>query len=135
MPSINLRPSLSETVADLLLDCDDNALMLYAGTYIKDLERQLAEYHTAEEQGHIVRLPMDEETSIYSIEYCCGKDGCRIGMCVKGLCRDCEDGKLHILEATAKETCKISELGKSVFLSREAAERALGNMKEGKKNE
>lgn len=34
MPSINLCPSLSETVADLLLDCDDNALMLYAGTYI-----------------------------------------------------------------------------------------------------
>ena len=93
MPSINLRPVLSETVADLLLDCDDNALMLYAGTYIKDLERQLAEYHTAEEQGHIVRLPIDEETSIYSVEYCSGKDVCRIGKCGKGLGRDCEAGK------------------------------------------
>lgn len=135
MPSINLCPSLNETVADLLLGCEDNGLELYAGTYIKDLERQLAEYHTAEEQENIIHIPVDEDAPVYSIEYCCGNDGSRIGMCFRGLCRDCEDGKLYILEATAKETCQISELGKSVFLSCEAAERALEKMKEGKKNE
>jgi len=41
---INLYPEMNEKIADLLLMCEDNGMMLYAGTYIKELERQLAEY-------------------------------------------------------------------------------------------
>ena len=44
MPEINLYPEMNAQIADLLLDCTDSGMMLYAGTYIKELERQLAEY-------------------------------------------------------------------------------------------
>lgn len=40
---INLYPEMNKQIADLLLGCEDNGMMLYAGTYIKELERQLAE--------------------------------------------------------------------------------------------
>ena len=42
--TINLYPEMNKQIADLLLMCEDNGMMLYAGTYIKELERQLAEY-------------------------------------------------------------------------------------------
>ena len=48
---INLYAEMNEKIADFLLDCTDNGMMLYAGTYIKELERQLAEYRAAGEQG------------------------------------------------------------------------------------
>lgn len=126
LPKINLYPEMNAQIANLLLDCTDNGMMLYAGTYIKELERQLAEYQTAEVQGNIVRLPIVPETAVYSLEYCCGlNEKNKMGMCHKGLCSKCEDGKMYILEATAEASCKIKELGKSVFLRREAAELAL----------
>lgn len=65
MPKINLYPDMNAQIADLLLDCTDSGMMLYAGTYIKDLERQLAEYQTAEEQGRLLRLPCAFGTTIY----------------------------------------------------------------------
>lgn len=42
--TINLYPEMNKQIADLLLDCEDNGMMLYAGTYIKELERQIEEY-------------------------------------------------------------------------------------------
>ena len=41
--TINLYPEMNKQIADLLLMCEDNGMMLYAGAYIKELERQLAE--------------------------------------------------------------------------------------------
>ena len=38
MNQIKLCPELNEIIADLLLDCTDG-MLLYAGTYIKELER------------------------------------------------------------------------------------------------
>ena len=49
MRQINLCPELNEKIADFLLDCTDNGMLLYAGTYIKELEKQIAKYRKAEE--------------------------------------------------------------------------------------
>ena len=126
MPRINLYPEMNEKIADILLDCEDNGMLLYAGTYIKELERKLAEYRTAEAQGNIVRLPIAPETPIYSIEYCCSlNEYDKLGMCFRGFCSDCPDSKLYILEVTAEASCKIKELGKSVFLNRGLAEKVM----------
>lgn len=43
MREIELCESINEKIADLLLACTDNVMLLYAGTYIKHLERELAE--------------------------------------------------------------------------------------------
>lgn len=64
MSEIKLYPEMNEKIADLLLGCTDNGMVLYAGTYIKELEKQLAEYRQAEELGHIAKIPMDEEIPI-----------------------------------------------------------------------
>ena len=119
---------MSKKIADILLECEEDGMLLYAGTYIKELERQLAEYQTAEEQGSIIRIPIDLETPVYSIEYCCGLDESRLWMCYRGFCSLCKDSKLYVLGTTAQASCKISELGKTVFLNHKVAERI---MKEG----
>lgn len=126
MPAINLYPEMNEKIADFLLMCEDNGMCLYAGNYIKELERQLAEYREAEEKGKIVRLPIAPEKKVYSIEYCCGLDESnKMGMCYRGLCSECPDKKLYIHEATAEAACEIKELGKSVFFNIEDAEEVL----------
>lgn len=135
MIEIKLDQELNEKIADHLLDCTDNGMLLYAGTYIKDLERKLFEYRKAEEQGHIVRLPIDRETAVYSIEYCCGlNENNKSGMCFKGLCRECSDRKYYVLEATAEASCEIAELGKSVFFSRGHAEDEISRLEKGEKS-
>lgn len=126
MPVINLCQELNERIADFLLGCEDNGMLLYAGTYIKELEKQLAEYKKAEAQGNIVRLPIDFEASVYSIEYCCGKnEKNKMGMCNKGFCSECVDRKFYIREATPEASCKIKELGRTVFFNHDAAERMM----------
>lgn len=49
--TINLYPEMNKQIADLLLMCEDNGMMLYAGTYIKELERQLAECQRKDAQS------------------------------------------------------------------------------------
>ena len=91
------------------------------------LER-LAAYEDAEEQGLLLRLPCNKDTPVYSIEYCCGRNkNNRIGMCVRGFCKDCDDKAYYIREDTA-EHCSIGEIQKSVFFTREKAEAKLKEM-------
>ena len=129
MSGINLYKEMNEKIADLLLECNDNNMLLYAGNYIKDLERQLAEYWVAEEQGNVMHLPVEPKAAVFSIEYCCSlNEHNKMGMCHKGFCSECADKKLYILETTAEASCRIKELGKSIFFSRENAEIALERM-------
>lgn len=129
MAEINLYPEMNEKIADLLLECTDNGMLLYAGTYIKELERQLAEYNNLEVQGLILRLPINPQMKVYSLEYCCGlNEKNKMGMCFRGFCTDCLDKKLYIHEATAEASCKITELGKSVFFNLQNAEVAMERM-------
>ena len=91
------------------------------------LER-LAAYEDAEEQGLLLRLPISKDTPVYSIEYCCGRDkNNRIGMCVRGFCKNCDDKAYYILECTA-EHCSICEIQKSVFFTPREAEAKLAEM-------
>lgn len=90
--------------------------------------RKLKEYEDAEEQGEILRLPISEDTPVYSIEYCCGNNKSnRSGMCVRGFCENCNDKAYYIRESVAKH-CSICEINKSVFLTREEAEAKLKEM-------
>jgi len=93
-------------------------------------------YEEMDECRNVLKLPINIETPIYSIEYCCGenKDN-KMGMCFRGFCSDCEKKSHYILEATAKSSCQISEIGKSVFLSKEAAKKALKEMEDRKNGE
>lgn len=50
MPKINLYPEMNEKIADFLLGCEENGMLLYAGTYIKELERQIEEYRSREKK-------------------------------------------------------------------------------------
>jgi len=102
-------------------DCEDIRKALF----------KLAEYEDLEEQGKLLKLPISPKTPIYSIEYCCGKNSNnKAGLCYKGRCEKCERKSYHILEATAESSFKIFEIGKSVFLTKSAAEAALKEMRE-----
>lgn len=90
--------------------------------------QKLADYEDAEEQGLLLRLPISEDTPVYSIEYCCGRNrNNRFGMCFRGFCKDCDDKTYYIREGTA-EYCSICEIQKSVFFTREEAEAKLAEM-------
>lgn len=89
---------------------------------------KLKDMEDAEEQGLHLRLPISKDTPVYSIEYCCGRNkNNRIGMCVRGFCKDCDDKAYYIREDTA-EHCSICEIQKSVFFTPGEAEAKLKEM-------
>lgn len=89
---------------------------------------KLAAYEQAEEQGLLLRLPISEDTPVYSIEYYCGKNlSNRSGICFRGSCENCSDKAYYIRESVAKH-CSICEINKSVFFTREEAEAKLKEM-------
>lgn len=84
-------------------------------------------------KGKPMKFPISPKTPIYSIEYCCGKNSNnKAGLCYKGRCEECESKSYYILEATAESSCKIFEIGKSVFFTKEEAEAALKELERGK---
>lgn len=90
---------------------------------------KLATYEDAEKQGFLLRLPISEDTPVYSIEYCCGNiKSNRSGMCFRGICENCSDKAYYIRESVAKH-CSICEINRSVFLTREEAEAKLKEMR------
>lgn len=89
---------------------------------------KLSVYEDAEEQGLLLRLPISEDTPVYSIEYCCEKNKSnRSGMCFRGFCENCSDKAYYIRESVAKH-CSICEINKSVFFTHEEAEAKLAEM-------
>lgn len=69
---------------------------------------KLKDMEDAEEQGLHLRLPISKDTPVYSIEYCCGRNkNDRIGMCVRGFCKDCDDKAYYIREDTAEHCIKF----------------------------
>ena len=89
---------------------------------------KLAAYEQAEEQGLLLRLPISEDTPVYSIEYCCRKNKSnQSGMCFRGFCKNCSDKSYYIHESVAKN-CSICEINKSVFFTHEEAIAKLAEM-------
>jgi hypothetical protein len=81
---------------------------------------KLGEYERAEEQGLFVRLPCKVGDTVYKLWYYDGKP---------------YKIQQHVIR-TLSELCGIMEakkLGKSVFLTREEAEKKLEELKNGKK--
>ena len=95
---------------------------------LEEIAGRLANREQAEEQGLLLRLPISEDTPVYSIEYCCGNDKSnRMGMCFRGSCENCGNKAYYIRESVAKH-CSICEINRSVFLTREEAEAKLKEM-------
>lgn len=95
---------------------------------IQNAINKLATYEDEEEQGHLLHLPINEETPVYSIEYCCGKDKSNtMGFCFRGFCRDCEDKSYYVKIGQAKN-CSICEINKSVFFTEEKANEKIQEM-------
>lgn len=92
---------------------------------LEEIAERLANREQAGEQGLLLRLPISEDTPVYSIEYCCGKNKSnRSGMCFRGFCENCSNKAYYIRESVAKH-CSICEINRSVFLTREEAEAKL----------
>lgn len=107
------------------LPCGENSYQ-YKGLLLE----ALGKYEDAEEQGLLLRLPISEDTPVYSIEYCCGNNKSnRSGMCFRGFCENCSDKAYYIRESVAKH-CSICEINKSVFFTHEEAEAKLKEMEE-----
>lgn len=77
---------------------------------MKKMIRKLAVYEDLEEQGLLVRLPCKVGTEVYYILGIPNKTPCTIDKCVFGL-------------------SDIDKIGKSLFLTREEAEKKLEEMK------
>ena len=111
---------------DITKTCMANGII---DSTIKAIEK-LRTYENAEEQELLLRLPISEDTPVYSIEYCCGNNKSnRIGMCFRGFCENCSDKAYYIRESVAKH-CSICEINRSVFLTREEAEAKMKEMEE-----
>ncbi len=130
MQKLNLCKEVLENAIGVHKTCEQCGIELepLEMVAVQAMEELLA-YRTAEEQGLILRLPIAENTEVYSIEYCCGKDkNNKSGMCHMGFCENCDDKGYYIKKGIAKQ-CSITEINKTVFLTREEAEKALEDMK------
>ena len=126
---------VDEYMASMLSVEIDSTIGLLASFYhnlwaMTDLREKLKYYEDAEEQGLLLRLPISEDTPVYSIEYCCGNIKSNLsGMCFRGFCENCSDKAYYIRESVAKH-CSICEINKSVFFTHEEAEAKLKEMEE-----
>lgn len=95
---------------------------------LETIAERLANREQAEELGLLLRLPISEDTPVYSIEYCCGKNKSnRSGICFRGSCENCSDKAYYIRESVAKHY-SICKIHKSVFFTHEEAEAKLKEM-------
>lgn len=127
--------ALSDLMCDWLIDEPDSAegiisLLYTAGWAFAELRHRLAHYEDLEEQGHLVVLPCKVGDTVYCIledspVYYPETDGWYISeetvceITTKGLIlHEIEDGASVYVEP-------FEQIGKTVFLTREEAERAL----------
>ena len=99
----------------------ENAMML------PEIIERLATYEDAEEQGLLVRLP---QKTVYSIGWGKGKNCdnlCPASIDGVGCCSLCDHGELMIYEEECNQA-HLPYIGKTVFLTSEEAEKALGGM-------
>ena len=130
MEKINLYQEMNDQIADLLLNCGDNAMCLYAGTYIKSLKEQLKSYEDLEKRGKPLKTPCMVGDAIYtniSMQGWYFRKGNRpyeakvvfIGINGADNFINVDFGNGRMLQF------KFSDIGKTVFFTREEAEAAL----------
>lgn len=91
-----------------------------------DACKKLAEYEQLEEQGLIVRLPCKVGDTVYKITRFCSGGIRDCGYSYE--CSECPEYKPFIEYIEFKITI-LKDIGKTVFLTREEAERKLEEMK------
>ena len=113
--------------------CIDNNCNL-----VNEVCKKLAEYETLEEQGLLVRLPVATGTNVYVVgsfldciydyEHC---EATQKWKCEEYVQCEYEKKKYYVKEIKFTSIMKNS-IGKSIFLTREEAEKKLEEMKNGK---
>lgn len=104
-----------------------------------DACKKLAEYEQLEEQGLLVRLPADKNAEIYLISSrwtICSKCGSRFDEYNCNGCEyECDSKKEYYVCPTYLSSINVNtyvdRFGKTVFLTREEAEKKLEEMKNG----
>lgn len=84
----------------------------------------------ADREGRCVVLPAK---TVFEITWDAGPDcdlACPVSVDTHGDCSFCDHGKQFVYERTCKQEC-IDQIGKTVFLTREEAEKALGGGGDG----
>lgn len=96
---------------------------------IKNMEKEFAAYKQAKSKGRLVVLPCKAGDTIYQLrnkKHAKGKGiSPRIVTCVTVF-----GSKMYRVEHQGTTPCEVYELGKTWFLTREAAEAALSEMEE-----
>ncbi len=104
-----------------------------------DVCKKLAEYETLEEQGLLVKLPVNKNAEIYLISSrwtVCSECGSRFDEydCI-GCEYECDSKKEYYVCPTYLSSINVStyanRFGKTVFLTREEAEKKLEEVKNG----
>ena len=131
---MKLYQEMNDKIADLLLGCEDNGMCVYAGTYIKSLEEQLKSYKDLEEQGKLLKLPCAVDSAVWYIDRYAGIHTEIVRGVVDGYLwyRTCGfalnvvwDKPIMGHFGYKRKEVPFSEMGKTVFLTREEAEAAL----------
>lgn len=108
---------------------------------VTELLEELKSYKDLEEQGLLVRLPANKNKEIYIISSrwtVCSECGSRFDeySCI-GCEYKCDSKKEHYVRPTYLSSINVStyanQFGKTIFLTREEAEKKLEEMKNGKK--
>lgn len=98
------------------LPCGENSY-----TYKGLLLEALGKYEDADEQGLLLRLPCKVGTSVYMVAQDCGGDTLD---CMRGDCEGCPY-LYSFVEENKFETYMCDEIGKTVFLTKDEAEKKL----------
>ena len=103
--------------------------------YVSEMIKKLAEYETAEEEGRLVVLPCKVGQDLFGIYNRTIIDGYADGYLLeKTSVHSDADHWIWLQDKNSKNYWKVSfdEIGKTVFLTREEAEKALKEMEEKK---
>lgn len=106
---------------------NEDAILKLAGQALGMSPDRLRELAQAEKEGRLVVLPAEK---IFELTWDAGPNCdliCPVSINGVGQCDFCENGKLYIYERTCRQE-HIEHIGKTVFLTREAAEAALDAM-------
>lgn len=110
-----------------------------SGEYLYPAIKKLATYEDLEEQGLLVRLPVSIGTKVYMIAsmFDCIYDYDNCKAIQKWKCEEdiqCEyERKTYYVKEIKFTSIMKNSIGKSIFLTREEAEKKLEEMKNGKK--
>ena len=108
--------------------------------YIQQVFKKLADYEDLEEQGLLVRLPANKNAEIYLISSrwtICSKCGSRFDEYSCSGCEyECDSKKEYYVRPTCLSSINVSfyanQFGKTVFLTREEAEKKLEEIQNDK---